>query len=67
MLFDGEYSHAVVKRPKAGDFRVQEHLGGMTVPPAPPGGIALPKPLWRPRRRGSLCPGRHGSRTRRAS
>ncbi len=42
MLFDGEYSHAVVKRPKAGDFRVQEHLGGTTVPsPAPPGGIAL--------------------------
>ena len=42
MLFDGEHSHAVVKRPKSGDFRVQEHLGGTTVPsPAPPGGIAL--------------------------
>jgi glutathione synthase/RimK-type ligase-like ATP-grasp enzyme len=42
MLFDGVFSHAVVKRPKSGDFRVQEHLGGTTVPsPPPPGGIAL--------------------------
>ncbi len=32
MLFDGEYSHAVVKRPKSGDFRVQPHLGGVTLP-----------------------------------
>jgi glutathione synthase/RimK-type ligase-like ATP-grasp enzyme len=36
MLFDGEYSHAVVKRPKAGDFRVQEHYGGVTLPCASP-------------------------------
>jgi glutathione synthase/RimK-type ligase-like ATP-grasp enzyme len=42
MLFDGEFSHAVVKRPKSGDFRVQPHLGGVTLPSAPPaGGIAL--------------------------
>ena len=42
MLFDGEFSHAVVKRPKTGDFRVQPHLGGITLPsPPPPGGIAL--------------------------
>ena len=42
MLFDGEYSHAVVKHPKSGDFRVQPHLGGTTVPsPPPPGGVAL--------------------------
>lgn len=42
MLFDGEFSHAVVKRPKTGDFRVQPHLGGVTMPsPAPPGAIAL--------------------------
>ena len=38
MLFDGEYSHAVVKRPKPGDFRVQEYHGGVTTacksPPA---------------------------------
>lgn len=39
MLFDGEYSHAVVKRPKAGDFRVQEYHGGVTLPcPMPPEG-----------------------------
>jgi glutathione synthase/RimK-type ligase-like ATP-grasp enzyme len=44
MLFDGEYSHAVVKRPKDGEFRVQPHLGGQTLPsPAPPGGIELAK------------------------
>ncbi len=42
MLFDGEFSHCVVKRPKAGDFRVQPHLGGVTLPSkAPPGGIEL--------------------------
>ena len=42
MLFDGEFSHAVVKRPGPGDFRVQEHLGGMTLPsPPPPGGVRL--------------------------
>ena len=38
MLFGGEYSHAVVKRPKPGDFRVQEYHGGVTTacksPPA---------------------------------
>ena len=39
MLFDGEFSHAVVKRPRAGDFRVQEHHGGVTLPcDAPPEG-----------------------------
>lgn len=38
MLFDGEFSHAVVKRPAAGDFRVQPHLGGVTLPAAPPPG-----------------------------
>jgi len=44
MLFDGEFSHAVVKRPKSGDFRVQPHLGGVTLPsPPPPGGIELAK------------------------
>ncbi len=42
MLFDGEFSHAVVKRPKSGDFRVQPHLGGVTLPSAaPPGGVEL--------------------------
>lgn len=38
MLFDGVFSHAVVKRPKSGDFRVQPHLGGLTLPSAPPSG-----------------------------
>ena len=42
MLFDGEFSHAVVKRPKSGDFRVQPHLGGVTLPSkAPPGAETL--------------------------
>lgn len=36
MLFDGVYSHAVVKRPKSGDFRVQEYHGGVTLPCASP-------------------------------
>ncbi len=30
MFFGGSFSHAVVKTPAPGDFRVQEHLGGMT-------------------------------------
>ena len=38
ILFDGEHSHTVVKRPKSGDFRVQEHLGGATLPADPPPG-----------------------------
>jgi glutathione synthase/RimK-type ligase-like ATP-grasp enzyme len=39
MLFDGEYSHAVVKRPRSGDFRVQEYHGGETLHcDAPPSG-----------------------------
>ena len=38
ILFDGIYSHTVVKRPKSGDFRVQPHLGGSTEPSDPPPG-----------------------------
>jgi glutathione synthase/RimK-type ligase-like ATP-grasp enzyme len=43
MLFDGEYSHAVVKRPKSGDFRVQEYHGGVTsaCTAPPPGAVEL--------------------------
>lgn len=42
MLFGGEFSHAVIKRPKQGDFRVQEHHGGVTLPSkAPPGAVEL--------------------------
>jgi glutathione synthase/RimK-type ligase-like ATP-grasp enzyme len=44
MLFDGEYSHTVVKRPKPGDFRVQEALGGVILPAMPPpGAVELAK------------------------
>jgi glutathione synthase/RimK-type ligase-like ATP-grasp enzyme len=32
VFLGGEYSHAVLKRPASGDFRVQEHLGGSSVP-----------------------------------
>lgn len=32
----GQYSHATIKRPAAGDFRVQEELGGHSAPADPP-------------------------------
>jgi glutathione synthase/RimK-type ligase-like ATP-grasp enzyme len=38
MLFGGEFSHSIVKRPKAGDFRVQPHLGGIALPCSAPNG-----------------------------
>ena len=38
LLFGGRFSHAIVKRPKAGDYRVQPHLGGTEVPCPPPDG-----------------------------
>ena len=38
MLFGGRFSHSIVKRPKAGDFRVQPHLGGREEPCAAPAG-----------------------------
>jgi glutathione synthase/RimK-type ligase-like ATP-grasp enzyme len=38
MLFDGYFSHSIVKRPKAGDYRVQPHLGGTEFPCEPPAG-----------------------------
>jgi glutathione synthase/RimK-type ligase-like ATP-grasp enzyme len=42
MLFGGRPSHAIVKRPKAGDYRVQPHLGGSELPcPPPQGAIEL--------------------------
>ena len=38
VFFDGVHSHTVLKRPKAGDFRVQaEHGGGSQPAVAPPG------------------------------
>jgi hypothetical protein len=30
-----DYSHAVLKQPRSGDFRVQEHFGGRTLPGEP--------------------------------
>ena len=42
MLFGGKFSHAIVKRPKSGDYRVQPHLGGTEQPcAAPEGAIEL--------------------------
>ena len=42
MLFNGTYSHAVIKRAKPGDFRVQPHLGGTEQAiDAPPEALAL--------------------------
>jgi glutathione synthase/RimK-type ligase-like ATP-grasp enzyme len=38
MLFDGNFSHSIVKRPKVGDYRVQPHLGGTELPCEPPAG-----------------------------
>jgi glutathione synthase/RimK-type ligase-like ATP-grasp enzyme len=34
--FNGEYSHAIIKRPAAGDFRVQDYLGGTEAAAIPP-------------------------------
>jgi len=36
MFLAGEYSHAVLKRPRAGDFRVQHEHGGTAVSRMPP-------------------------------
>ncbi|MEO6800305.1 MAG: hypothetical protein ABI178_10245 [Rhodanobacter sp.] len=35
LYFAGEFSHAVLKRPAAGDYRVQSEHGGSTVPARP--------------------------------
>jgi glutathione synthase/RimK-type ligase-like ATP-grasp enzyme len=36
VFFGGAFSHAVLKRPAPGDFRVQTELGGSAVPLDPP-------------------------------
>lgn len=42
LFFGGEFNHALIKRPRAGEYRVQPHLGGReTLCDAPAGGIAL--------------------------
>ena len=38
ILFGGRLSHAIVKRPKSGDYRVQPHLGGCEEPCIAPDG-----------------------------
>ena len=38
ILFDGRFSHAVIKTPVEGEFRVQPHLGGIDLPGVPPKG-----------------------------
>ena len=44
ILFGGEYSHTIVKRPRSGDYRVQAHLGGSDAPcGAPADAIDLAK------------------------
>ena len=44
MLFSGRFSHAILKTPKRGDFRVQPHLGGTEKPcEEPEGAVALAK------------------------
>ncbi len=41
VFIDGELTHAVLKRPGPGEFRVQGHLGGRAeAPTAPPGVVA---------------------------
>ena len=39
MFFSGAFSHAVSKRPQAGEFRVQERLGGMIAGTDPPSAL----------------------------
>ncbi|HEY7095470.1 MAG TPA: hypothetical protein VH437_02020 [Terriglobales bacterium] len=39
VFFAGEFSHAVIKTPKAGDFRVQHDFGGLETPAVAPDGV----------------------------
>lgn len=39
LYFDGEYSHAVIKRPVSGDYRVQSEHGGSVEPAEPDAAI----------------------------
>jgi glutathione synthase/RimK-type ligase-like ATP-grasp enzyme len=38
MFFGGQFSHAIIKNAKAGDYRTQPHLGGSELPCDPPPG-----------------------------
>ncbi len=49
IFIDGALTHSVLKRPAAGDFRVQSHLGGTTrAEPAPPGVADAARAALRP-------------------
>jgi glutathione synthase/RimK-type ligase-like ATP-grasp enzyme len=39
LFFNGQFSHCLLKKPKAGDFRVQQHFGGTIHPTVPPAGL----------------------------
>lgn len=39
VFVDAAFSHAVLKRPRAGDFRVQEEYGGRSAPATPPAAL----------------------------
>lgn len=39
-FFGGQFSHAILKRPAQGDFRVQEEHGGIITPVCPPNDLA---------------------------
>ncbi|MBZ5573206.1 MAG: hypothetical protein LAO09_15155 [Acidobacteriia bacterium] len=39
VFFAGQFSHAVIKRPKAGDFRVQHDFGGSEIPTKAPDSV----------------------------
>jgi len=48
IFIEGALTHTVLKRPAAGDFRVQSHLGGTTrAEPAPPGVAAAARAALR--------------------
>jgi hypothetical protein len=51
IFFGGEFSHAVLKRPKQGDFRVQSDFGGSATPTTPSARLVeqaaeMVKPEW---------------------
>jgi glutathione synthase/RimK-type ligase-like ATP-grasp enzyme len=41
LFFNGRFSHALLKKPVAGDFRVQQHFGGTIHPATPPAGLLV--------------------------
>jgi glutathione synthase/RimK-type ligase-like ATP-grasp enzyme len=41
LFFGGVFSHAVLKKPAAGDYRVQPDFGGTAAPASPPGEIVV--------------------------